>query len=353
MSRTAKPWYYQQSGWWMCYLGGKKIRLAKGRKNKRAARAKLAELLAKMLTSATPESPDQTIASVIEAYLEHARSGLAAVTFANRKPLLQNFAERHGWRRIEDCKPLHLTAWLASQKGWTSDWTKATAARYIQTVFNWALRQKIVRENPFAGFSHPSGDPRREITHAEFQAMLRGSRGRVTIRRPSPGARFRQLLIFLWYTGCRPGEAAKLQWSHVDFEAGCIILRQHKTSRSQRQKRPRVVPLHPVVMKLLRHIQAREEGAYVFLTHRRTSWDKNSLGLRIRRARELTNIPADAKLYGVRHAFGTRAVINGVGLKPLSELMGHTTTRMTEHYVHLAGQHEYLAAAMRLANVRR
>ncbi len=91
----------------------------------------------------------------------------------------------------------------------------------------------------------------------------------------------------------------------------------------------------------------------MFLTHRLTPWTKNTLAQRVKRARKLAGIPDDAKLYGVRHAFGTRAVLNGVPLKTLAELLGHTTTRMSEHYVHLAGQHAHLASAMLLVNARR
>lgn len=73
----------------------------------------------------------------------------------------------------------------------------------------------------------------------------------------------------------------------------------------------------------------------------------------MRRARELAGVPNDVKLYGIRHAFGTRGIVNGCDLKTLSTLMGHTSTRMTECYTHLARQNEHLAAAMRIVNARR
>jgi site-specific recombinase XerD len=69
----------------------------------------------------------------------------------------------------------------------------------------------------------------------------------------------------------------------------------------------------------------------------------------MRRLRERAGLPKNAKMYGIRHQFGTQSVVNGVDIKTLSELMGHTTTRMTEHYVHLAGRSEHLAAAMQQA----
>jgi hypothetical protein len=41
-----------------------------------------------------------------------------------------------------------------------------------------------------------------------------------------------------------------------------------------------------------------------------------------------------------------------VDLKTVSALMGHTTTRMTEHYVHLAGDYDRLRAAAERAGGR-
>ena len=38
MSKPSEPWFYNQTGWWMTWIDGKKIKLAKGKKNKAAAR---------------------------------------------------------------------------------------------------------------------------------------------------------------------------------------------------------------------------------------------------------------------------------------------------------------------------
>jgi len=171
--------------------------------------------------------------------------------------------------------------------------------------------------------------------------------------RPSPARRFREVLVFLWHTGCRPKEAATLKWCHVDFENSVIILKEHKTASTQRVPRPRIIPIPQVVERMLRVIQKRSEGEHVFLTYRRTPWTRYSLAQRVRRGRRKAGISAEVTLYGTRHAFGTRGIINGCDIKTLSTLMGHMTTRMTEHYLHLAGQREHLASAMRLVNGQR
>ena len=352
MGRTAKPWFYRQTGWWMVWLDGKKEKLAKGRKNRKVAEQRLLELRFEATRNPAPEVSEQTVASIIETYWGFAEKRLAESTLAVRNPYLQSFAEMNGWRTVAECKPFHMESWLNSHPEWISDWTKSSAIRNVQVAFNWAVKSGILSANPFRGVSHRAGDPRRDMTRAEFLAILRATRrpGKV---QPTPSARFREIAIFLWYTGCRPKEACQLRWSEVDFEHSVITLRHHKTSRTQRRAMPRIVPVHPYVAKILQAIKRRNEGEVVFLTHRLTPWTKNTLGQRTKRAREIAGVPHDAKLYGIRHAFGTRGIINGCDIKTLAELMGHTTTRMTEHYLHLAGQREHLAAAMRRVNGHR
>jgi integrase len=338
----------------MCWFNGRKVKLAKGRQNRSEAQKRLDELRYEASKNPPPEANGQTVASVIDTYLGFARKRLAPSTLGVRIPYLQSFAELHGWRPVSECKPFHMEAWLDDHPEWASDWTKNSALRNVQVAFNWAVTNKVISSNPFRGVTHSVGNPRRDMTPKEFIAILRATRSDVRWKaRPTPGARFRHVLYFLWLTGCRPSEAANLRWENVDFENDVISIPQHKTSRTQRRPRPRVVPMHPAVKRLLTSIQNRHEGEVVFLNHRGTPWNKNTLAQRVKRARQIAGVPDDAKLYGVRHAFGTRGIVNGVDIKTLSELLGHTSTRMAEHYVHLADQRGHLAAAMRRVNARR
>ena len=44
MPRRPRPWFYKQTGWWMVWLGGKKVRLGKSRSNRKKAEQRLLEL---------------------------------------------------------------------------------------------------------------------------------------------------------------------------------------------------------------------------------------------------------------------------------------------------------------------
>ena len=348
MARSARPWFCSRTGWWKVWSNGKKIPLAKGRSNLKAAKAALLELQIAAKYNPSPDSPDQTVVSVIERYLEVAFAALGPETQKLRKAYLQSFVELHGWRRVADCRRDHMEEWVHKHPEWKSDWTKRDAVMAVQAVFNWA-KPKLIKENPFDGYKQGRGLHRRDMTLAEFQAILRTTGGH-WLCRPTPGARFRQILMFLWRTGCRPKEAAELHWSDVDLNQRIIILARHKTVRTQRQPEPRIIPLDDVTVRLLKFIQIRQEGDRVFQTHRKTAWNRYSLGLRIRRAREAAGLPDDLKLYGTRHAFGTRGIIAGCDIKTLSVLMGHTDTKMTEHYAHISGRREFLAASLKQIN---
>jgi integrase len=359
MARKARPWFRQFDGWWYVCMQGKQHRLAQGRKNKAAAFQRWHELEFEAAANPSVDSPDQTVASVIDAYLVHARHDLDAETHARRSRYLQLFAEIHGFRLAQDCLPIHLTQWLDSNKEWSSAWTRATVIKIVQRVFNWAARQRLIPSNPFFGVSQRPGEPRRPMTDEEFRRVIRatvkalpkGHKRRNSPKRPTAGTRFRNVLFFLRYTGARPSEMSSLTWDAVDFEHGVTILTEHKTRKLLRTPRPRIIQMVPEVAKLLKRIKRQEQFAdpHVFLSSQGRPWRRDMLGLRLRRFRNKAGVGGDATLYGIRHQFGTMAVVNGVDIKTLAELMGHRSTQMTEHYCHLAGHQAHLAAAMKRA----
>jgi len=56
----------------------------------------------------------------------------------------------------------------------------------------------------------------------------------------------------------------------------------------------------------------------------------------------------DFRFKDLRHTFATRLRMVNADLKSIGELMGHTTTRMTERYTHAAPGH-LLAAVQRIS----
>jgi len=289
-----------------------------------------------------------TVREIVAAYLNCERIRLSKRTLENRSRVLHAFAADHGNLPLDDCRPSLLIEWIADRSEWRSDWTRQDACKSVIRAFNWSVRDRRISLNPFTGASWPGGEPLRPMTDAELNSLLRAV---------SP--LFRRVLVFQAFTGCRPCEMAELKWKHIRLDLargeGVIVLWQHKTRRTQRNPRPREVQLTPPVLKLLIWLarSGAEPEQLVFQTSQGSPWNRNNLSQRVRRARRRAGVAEDCKLYGLRHAFGTRAILNGVDLKTLAELMGHTTTRCTERYVHLAGQSAHLSRAANQAVSRR
>jgi hypothetical protein len=140
------------------------------------------------------------VASVIDAYLDHAKHDLDAATHVRRTQYLQMFAEAHGFRLVKECLPIHLTQWLDGKSAWESDWTRATVIKIVQRAFNWGARQRLIPSNPFFGVTQRPGEPRRPMTDEEFRKLIRatvkrlpeGHKRRNSPKRPTAGTRFRQ-----------------------------------------------------------------------------------------------------------------------------------------------------------------
>lgn len=276
-----------------------------------------------------------TLGDVISLYLTHTRAEQHPRTYADRVALLQEFSATHGRLGLREARPFHLSLWIDGQANrWKSDWTRLRVASTVKGAFGWARRMGVIDHHPFAGVSYPVGESGQPMSDTQYRSLLRAT-----------SAMFRRVLVFLRFTGCRPGEMAALRPSDVDLDRGVALLHCHKTRRKTR--RPRVIVLHPVAAKLLRWQLARmvPGQGHLFLSARGNPWHRSSLALRIGRLRAKCGIPPTCKLYGLRHAYGTQAVLAGVPIKLVSVLMGHANVRTTEHYTHIAGEVEQLRQA--------
>lgn len=338
MARPRKPWYRSDRDWWMVEFDGRQVKLCRGRENRADAEQKFHALMAERLANPPVDGGNPTVASVIDAYLDFAMRRDAPSTFYERKLYCQAFVDAHGWRLVRDCIPYHLSGWVDEHASWRSDWTRSYAIRTIKRPFNWAVQQGLIPKSPFAGVPHRPGRRRRPMTPEEYKTLLKAA---------GLTSRLGEILHFLFLTGCRPGEVRSLRWADVDLDRAIIVLLNHKTAKTQREYQPRIIPLVPAVIKLLRRIRQRQENDnFVFVNRRGRPWARCSMQQLLRRARRQVGLPEDVLLYGLRHHFGTTSVKNGNDLVTTAALMGHRSTRMTEYYVHLAGEREHLAAAM-------
>lgn len=338
--RLSKPWLHQASSYWCTSIDRKRVYLEK---DFRVACQKLRQLRAEQLRSAQA-GPDWTaapFADLADAFLDDIQARKKGDTHRSyRYRLLRALRILGPTIRVGELRKYHLAQIEQRLTAGNSPTTVRDTLAAVQTVFGWAVRHDLLTENPLQGYEKPRGRTRnRIITPGEFQALLRHS-----------DVRFRQVLLCLRLTGCRPVELRTLTWSWIDLENGFWILPDHKTITRQQEPRPRIIPLPPSVWNLCRYLARRphDPSDFVFLNRHGQPYTKDCFCRKMARVRDRAGIERKAGeqlvLYSARHTYATDAA-GKVSDIELAELMGQTDTRTTRRYVHLN--------ALRLRDIQR
>lgn len=274
-----------------------------------------------------------TVREVVRAYLVRTESNQGVKTFHDRRVLLLAFVASYGDMPITDLIPDDLEGWIEAHPDWKSDWTIMRVAQTVKRPFAWAWRKGLIERLPFASVSYPPGPRGKPVESGHFLGFVRATDGW-----------FRRVLVFMSITGARPCEIAALEWSFIDPIQGTATLHTHKTSRTRKDRAPRVIYLTELAVRLLLWIKRHQAQGerFVFLTSHKKPWKTGGLDMRVWHLRERLGIPRSVRLYGCRHAWATKLAIGGVDLATLAVLLGHTTVAMASYYVHLAGRTQYL-----------
>lgn len=339
MSR--KPFFRAFDGWWYAQVrvGAKRkqIKLVKGKDNEQEAYRAFCRVIADHEGEA-PKPQATTVATVCDLFLAHSEKQNKPDTFTLYRYYLQDFCETHGRRMAVELKPFHVSRWLDSHPKWKG--SRANAIEAVKRAFGWATDEGLLTKNPIQGVKKPAKGRRdRIVTREERETILAAIKDRP----------FREFVLAMQETGCRPSEVARVTAADVNLDAGLWVLKDHKTARKTR--RPRVVYLTPAMIELSRRLVAvNPEGAIFRSPRGNRPFSRNNIRCRFRRLREKLPQLAGVVAYSYRHTFATEALANGVGIAQVAELMGHTSTEMVSSvYGHLAERLSHMRDAARKA----
>jgi integrase len=147
--------------------------------------------------------------------------------------------------------------------GWKSGASASLAVRLLRPCLKWAEKRGLVQAG-VAVLEQPATVRKRErvLTEDELRAIsphLRGVHGNV--------------IKWLLWTGCRLNEAAGMTWGEIDCDRWTIPAARAKNGR------PRIVPLPPQAIALLRSLRSGEPNTLVFPSNRGgilSNWDRET-----------------------------------------------------------------------------
>lgn len=333
MARPIKPWFRPGRGWYV-ELSGKQIRLTGKDGSEDEAKRAMHGLLAQRGIESPGEKPAaMSVADVCLAYLDHAKVNLKPLTYDFYVRHLKAFAGAEGKTSSADLRPMHLTAWVAS-KEW-SNTTRRGAITAVKRAFEWARRQGMIPDNPVADAEKPPAARREGIPdRAEVERILEAIADR----------QFKDLMLAIHDTGCRPGEAAAVTAKDVDFKAGTWTLAgktEHKTGRK------RVVYMTPRVAEICARLCRDNPRGPIFRNTRGNPWTRNAMACRFDELRRKGIASKDGTAVAFRHLFITDSLEKEIPVATVAELVGHVDTGMIQRvYSKLSQRQAYLKDAL-------
>lgn len=242
----------------------------------------------------------------------------------------------------------------------------------LHTLLAHAAERKVIPLNPVAGIKLQkpalteqelawAGIERRYLEPAELEALFEGLKAYQEVKRKqrrssrSHGKAFlpdldkvtyvdhvKPWILFMFYTGFRPGDIAGLHWEHINLPFKTVRKTIEKTA--QHHPEPQTFPLPSAVVEVLTawHLQqGKPKTGLVFpnpITGRR--FDRMAMQKPWAKVGAFAKLPSGLVLYTLRHNFASQRVMAGVDLLAVSKLMAHSDIHTTiQHYAHLRPDH--------------
>jgi integrase len=330
-----EPFWRSERNCYFVQIGKKQVKLSADRDE--------AFRLYHQLMSKPPETrvatthPSTYVVELLDAFLEWSKIHRAEKTYTWYRDNIQVFvAAIPKDLAVTDLKPYHVTRVMDAQTTWSAS-TKNGFARSIQRGMNWAEAQGLIDRTPIARVEKPKGESRElVITSSEFDDLLARF----------PDQDFRDVLITVWETGCRPQEMMAVEACHVDLANNRWVF---KIKESKGKKVSRIVYLTDRAAAITRRLVEQYPTGKLFRNADGEPWDKDAINRRFLRKKKA--LGRKLCLYNIRHSFAQRMLLAGVDALIVATWLGHKDTAMLARvYSHLQQDPDYLHAKLRDAN---
>jgi integrase len=323
MPRSSHPWFRTSKNAWYARIGNKAVSLGVvGKENRKTAY----DAWHKFNTLGKPERSNAIVEELTDAFIQDAEGRVSPDCLRNYNIFASHLKHAFGLRRAEQITQTQVETFARKQQEWSSTYKHQFLA-FAVSVYRWALRQRMLTQNPLAFVRRP---PKASRGHQAIVSIEEHGR---LLAKASPC--FRDFLQLLWHTGARPSEIARLTAEQIRSAVNCaVVLAEHKTAI---HGKTRILLFNDDAWAIVKRRADERQSGLLFegLNGRLTA---KAIGGRLRRLAEkvgLRNIIA----YGYRHTYATDALSKGIPDAQVSALLGHASTSMLHrHYSHLTAK---------------
>jgi len=299
---------------------------------------------------------NETVPDAVERFLDaKRRAGLQESTVEAYGYKLNAFS-RHTptGAMVRDVQPDHVHSYIHARvnegqenEREASNATKRSRYRHVRAFFSWAVENGLVDEDPMDDISKPRKEEKTKafLKPDDITKILRAVDAHREMREGEPGPTprdtwLKEMIRVAVGTGLRRGELLNLQWGDVDLESGRLVVR-NRDGFTTKNGHERTVPLRGDALETLRKMnEARSpldnEPVFVDANDDVPKPDRVSKRFKfyVRKAKLADR--EQLSFHSCRHTTGSWLSMQGVPLRVISEILGHSNTQVTEMYSHLS-----------------
>ncbi|MFC1540579.1 tyrosine-type recombinase/integrase [Candidatus Margulisiibacteriota bacterium] len=282
---------------------------------------------------------------VDEEYLPWAKAGKSPRAYMSNFYSCKSLARELGGYNLSKITPYLVEQFKITRRGQVGERTVNIELTCLKQLFRLAEEWGFNLKNPATcvkKFKEPRKIPR----------FLSIDEGRRLIDGATPWGRM-YILIGLG-TGMRNEEILNLRFDNVDLARNVIMVKSDPENGFMvKNRRDRVIPIisEYLASEMARFMQYRvdyntleekeripEQMVYFFCDEqgRRIKSMRNAFRGAVRRASLKGVTP-----HTLRHTFGSHLAMGGVPIRTIQDIMGHSSIKTTEIYLHLSDQHRH------------
>jgi integrase len=270
-----------------------------------------------------------TVAELVSKFFAWCERHLAEATAKKYQCVLSSFVDNFGDREFAGLMPLDVDEWLSEANKRRRDGkeksrnTQAANATVFLRLQSWGLENRLIDAKIVQKLPKPKSPPRHTMPSDE-------ELGRLMAVAPVEYLRFIQALD---WCGARPGELATATVADYDRDEGLIVLKEHKTDRTGKD---RTLYVSAECAKLIDQSLVGRDVApetRLFVKPDGEPWTTQTASGTWARLRKKAGIRKVVRQYDLRHRFCTYVAQNH-SVSAAQELAGHSNIQTTMLYIH-------------------
>ena len=228
-----------------------------------------------------------------------------------------------GRLKIGEVKREHVERMVSSLPGPQRNTVLKLMSRLFNQFERWDLRPQ--HSNPCYGIERAREEARDRVLSPSELSALSKALEKFEQQHPTSVAVIRLAAL----TGLRIGEVLGIQWSHIDFETGRLVLPTTKTGR-------RTHDLAEPALAILEGLPRFNRCPWTFTNNGKVATIYKTVRTHFAKIAAAAGIE-DVRLHDLRRTVMTQAAASGVGTHVLRDLLGHKSTAMADRYIRAVG----------------